>query len=110
MYGYSGNYQYYPQQRPQATFYKGRPVMSEEEVRNTVIDLDGQINIFPDMGHQCIYTKHVDMSGMPVIQKYVLEPAPAIPSSMPQYEELKKEIEMIKKQIGVTNNESDAVL
>ena len=107
MYGFQNNYQYYPQQRPQQTFYKGRPVQSEEEVRNTIIDMDGQVNVFPDLSHQCIYTKHIDMGGMPVVQKYVLETKASAPA---WYDELKAEIKAIKKHMGGMNNEPDAAL
>lgn len=52
---------------------KGRPVGSVEEVRAAQVDFDGSISYFPCMADGSIYTKGIDLNGIPIIQRYVLE-------------------------------------
>ena len=89
------NYNYYPQQQtpqnlqnanPQYLAYqrqvppqlnlKGRPVSSLEEARATSIDFDGSVFYFPDLASKRIYTKHIGMDGIAVLNMYELKEMP----------------------------------
>ena len=67
------------QQMPQLGL-KGRPVSSLEEVRAAQIDFDGSLYVFPDLAHNRIYTKSINMDGTASLNMYELS---QIPSSAP---------------------------
>lgn len=62
--------QFMPQQAP---IIKGRAVTSIDEVRASMIDLDGSLFVFPDMGNKKIHTKQINLDGTATINTYVLE-------------------------------------
>lgn len=48
-------------QQPQ--IIKGRPVSSYDEAKASMIDLDGSLFVFPDIGNKMIYTKQIMLDG-----------------------------------------------
>lgn len=58
---------------PQGTYLKGRPVASMEEARAALIDLDGSIYVFTDIGNKKIYTKQINLDGTATLNTYRLE-------------------------------------
>jgi len=73
-----GNYNNYPfppvrQTNMAMSYLKGRAVSSLDEVKGAMIDMDGQVNVFPDFGHDCVYTKQIGMDGTPIIRKYTID-------------------------------------
>lgn len=52
---------------------KGRVVTSVDEARVAQIDLDGSISYFPSPREDYIYTKCIDMNGLPVFKTYKLQ-------------------------------------
>lgn len=77
-YYYNPNYtQPYQQRYPQElltvmNYLKCRPVTSFDEVKAAQIDLDGSLNVFPDIGNKKIYTKQIKPDGTADYQVYVL--------------------------------------
>lgn len=61
----------------QGIYLKGRAVTGIEEVRGTIIDQDGSLFIFPDIGHNKIYTKQINIDGIATINSFALEKMPA---------------------------------
>lgn len=63
------------QQMPQQSmmWLKGRLVSSLDEVKASVVDMDGSDTYFPHPASNSIYTKCIDMQGNSVIKHYVLE-------------------------------------
>ena len=63
------------QQMPQQPmmYLKGRLVSSLDEVKASVVDMDGSETYFPHPASNSIYTKCIDMQGNSVIKHYVLE-------------------------------------
>lgn len=57
-------------QQPQGIYLKGRAVTGIEEVRGTIIDQDGSLFIFPDIGHNKIYTKQINIDGTATINSF----------------------------------------
>lgn len=62
--------QFVAQQTP---VLKGRAVTSIDEVRGSMIDLDGSLFVFPDLGNKKIHTKQINLDGTATISTYVLE-------------------------------------
>lgn len=109
--------QFMPQQAP---IIKGRAVTSIDEVRASMIDLDGSLFVFPDMGNKKIHTKQINLDGTATINTYMLEkpilqPQPDEPTQDPfsqtkNYAErselnqavksLTQRIDDLKKEIG----------
>lgn len=56
---------------------QGRVVASIDEVRAAQVALDGSVSYFPSPGEAKIYAKGIDMQGLPYIQVYELQQAPA---------------------------------
>ena len=80
---------------------KGRIVSSLEEVKASQVDFDGSITYFPCVAENCIYTKGIDLNGLPIIQKYVLEqPAPP-----PQYVTMEMLEQRLSELKGAMNYE-----
>ena len=63
------------QQMPQQQMMglKGRLVSSLDEVKASVVDMDGSETYFPHPASNSIFTKCIDMQGNSVIKHYVLE-------------------------------------
>lgn len=88
------NYNYYPQAQTPSTGYntpqyprtpqnipmgpglKGHPVSSLEEVRAVTVDFDGSVFFFPDLANRRIYTKQINLDGMPLYKMYELSEIP----------------------------------
>jgi hypothetical protein len=84
------NYNYYPQQTQQQSYYpqpsyrmtspvsglKGRLVASFEEARAAAIDFDGSIFYFPDLANRRIYTKQIKIDGTATLNMYELKEIP----------------------------------
>ena len=66
------NYQNYVNQMQQ-NLIKGRAVTSIDEVKGSMIDLDGSLFVFPDIGNNKIHTKQINLDGTATIRTYVLE-------------------------------------
>lgn len=52
---------------------KCRAVTSFDEAKAAMIDLDGSMTIFTDLGHNRIYTKQINLDGTATLNSYVLE-------------------------------------
>lgn len=63
------------QQMPQQQMMglKGRFVSSLDEVKASVVDMDGSETYFPHPASNSIYTKCIDMQGNSVIKHYILD-------------------------------------
>lgn len=55
---------------------KGRMVSGLEEARAAQIDFDGSVSYFPCPSEGKIYTKSIDLNGMPVFMTYAVQEAP----------------------------------
>lgn len=67
--------QQYPQFAPNnqgQNFIKCRAVTSIDEAKASIIDLDGSINVFTDIGNKKIYTKQINLDGTATLKTYVL--------------------------------------
>ena len=53
-------------------FMKCRAVTSIDEAKASMIDLDGSINVFTDIGNKKIYTKQMNLDGTATLKTYVL--------------------------------------
>ena len=53
-----------------------RPVSSIEEAKASPIDFDGTVFYFPDLANKRIYTKHIGMDGIAVLNMYELKEMP----------------------------------
>lgn len=62
-----------PQQNMQPNFLKGRAVTSIDEAKAALIDLDGSLHIFTDIGNNCIYTKQINLDGTATLKTYRLD-------------------------------------
>ena len=76
-YYYNPNYQPFQERYPRdiqasMNYLKCRPVTSFDEVKAAQIDLDGSLNVFPDIGNKKIYTKQIKPDGTADYQVYVL--------------------------------------
>ena len=86
-------------QQPQGIYLKGRAVTGIEEVRGTIIDQDGSLFIFPDIGHNKIYTKQINIDGTATINSFTLEKTPV------QTEQKYVEVEQMNKIINSFNQQ-----
>ena len=86
-------------QQPQGIYLKGRAVTGIEEVRGTIIDQDGSLFIFPDIGHNKIYTKQINIDGTATINSFALEKTPI------QTEQKYVEVEQMNKIINSFNQQ-----
>ena len=86
-------------QEPQGIYLKGRAVTGIEEVRGTIIDQDGSLFIFPDIGHNKIYTKQINIDGTATINSFALEKTPV------QTEQKYVEVEQMNKIINDFNQQ-----
>lgn len=70
--------QYRPTYSPSTANWNSRirPVSSIEEVRASSIDFDGSVFYFPDSAHKKIYTKQIDLDGLPLLHMYELKEIP----------------------------------
>lgn len=75
---------------------KGRPVSSLEEVRAAQIDFDGSVFIFPDLAHNKIYTKQINLDGTAALNMYSLADIPTPESQYITREEFYKVLDELK--------------
>lgn len=73
------------QMQPTFSGIKGKPVGGEDEARNTIIDMDGSVFLFPDLQNGKVYTKQMNPETFaPIFRVYKLEDAtPLIPAPAP---------------------------
>lgn len=102
-----------PMQQPQmANYIKCRAVTSFDEAKASMIDLDGSIHIFADIGNGKIYTKQINLDGTATLKTYALdepEPIPAVkperqPEPIPDFvkhEELESVCRALNERISV---------
>ncbi len=57
-------------------FVKCRAVTSIDEAKASIIDLDGSINVFTDIGNKKIYTKQINLDGTASLKTYILQEEP----------------------------------
>lgn len=98
----------YVPQTPQAGL-KGRPVSSLEEVRAAQIDFDGSLFVFPDLAHNRIYTKTINMDGTASLNMYELsqiptETATIETSNFVTREEFNEAIKSLKETLASTKD------
>lgn len=97
---------------------KCRAVTSFDEAKAAMIDLDGSMTIFTDLGHSRIYTKQINLDGTATLNSYVLEkpeePMPEVTKQTEErintiecaIEELRKELNNVKSNASDGNNKS----
>lgn len=95
---------------------KCRAVTSIDEAKAAMIDLDGSMTIFTDLGHNRIYTKQINLDGTATLNSYVLE-QPETPKTnnielrLKNLEDivgyLKGEIEDVKSNANISNDKSN---
>lgn len=73
-----------PQVNP--NMLKCRAVTSIDEAKASIIDLDGSVHVFTDLGNKKIYTKQINLDGTATLNTYVLEqPIPVKAEETPLY-------------------------
>lgn len=89
---------------------KGRPVASVDEVKAAQIELDGSMTYFPCPAERAIYTKAIDLNGMPIIQTYKLaNNAGPNYATFEQFEQLQERLAAVETTLkGAKRNESYA--
>ena len=103
---YQPNYQAQNNQQigTQMQILKGRPVSSFDEAKASMIDLDGSLFIFTDIGNKRIYTKQIMMDGTAELKTYVLEEQPNMMKEVKQNKNdiyvLKSDFERAMEQIN----------
>lgn len=92
---------------------KCRAVTSIDEAKAAMIDLDGSMTIFTDLGHNKIYTKQINLDGTATLNSYVLETEPQKPDLEERFKKiegailaLKGEIENVKSYTNISNDKS----
>lgn len=93
-------------------------VTSIDEAKAAMIDLDGSMTIFTDLGHNKIYTKQINLDGTATLSSYALE-EPVVQTQDTEVIEdrfkkietailvLKGEIENVKSNANVSNDKSN---
>lgn len=66
----------YQPQKPM--FIKCRAVTNFDEAKASIIDLDGSINVFTDIGNKKIYTKQINLDGTATLNTYILQEQPQV--------------------------------
>lgn len=61
-----------PVQQPVPLVIKGRPVSSFDEVKASIIDMDGSLFVFTDIANKMIHTKQIALDGTADIKTYRL--------------------------------------
>lgn len=80
-------------------FVKCRAVTSIDEAKASMIDLDGSIHVFTDLGNKKIYTKQINLDGTATLNTYVLQENPEpIPTSAPAPIERQEDLSGYVKQ------------
>lgn len=74
-----------------------RPVTSIDEVKAASISFDGSIFYFPDVGHNCIYTKQINLDGTSTISIYQQA---SIPVEKPTNEEVSVENFITREELN----------
>lgn len=103
---YQPNYQAQNNQQigTQMQILKGRPVSSFDEAKASMIDLDGSLFIFTDIGNKRIYTKQIMMDGTAELKTYILEEQPNMMKEVKQNKNdiyvLKSDFERAMEQIN----------
>lgn len=95
------------------TCLKGRPVSSLEEARAAQIDFDGSLHVFPDLAHNRIYTKAINIDGTASLNMYELSQIPSDTqkietSDFVTREEFDNAVAQIKDALTQVNTTSDA--
>lgn len=81
------------QQQQNIQILKGRPVSSLEEARASMIDLDGSLFVFTDVGNKKIYTKQIMLDGTAELKTYEL-----VEQNKTQAEHKNNDYECVSKQ------------
>ncbi len=65
-------------------FVKARSVTSIDEAKASIIDPDGSLHVFVDIGNKSIYTKQINLDGTATLNTYTLQeiPKPATDTAM----------------------------
>lgn len=93
-------------------------VTSIDEAKAAMIDLDGSMTIFTDLGHNKIYTKQINLDGTATLNSYALEKPVSQAQNTEVIEDrlkkletsilvLKGEIENVKSNANVSNDKSN---
>lgn len=100
---------YYPQTNTAAGFaLKGRPVSSLEEVRAAQIDFDGSLFVFPDIAHNRIYTKQVQLDGNASLRMYELAEIPTTVNATDMRNYVtREELKEILREVGIPSTQPD---
>lgn len=89
-------------QQPHGIYLRGRAVTGIEEVRGAIIDQDGSLFIFPDIGHNKIYTKQINIDGTATINSFALEKPPVqTERKYVEVEQMNEIINNFNKQIQI---------
>lgn len=93
--------QIHPIQNPNSGLMKCRAVTSADEAKASIIDPDGSLHVFVDVGNKAIYTKQINLDGTATLNTYALQTKPAEPVERPA--------EQIDTMLFVKQEELDAV-
>lgn len=92
------------QQQQQPNFPSIKPVTGIEEVRASSISFDGSVSYFSDKANNKIYTKFIDLNGLPQIQIYKLEQNPISENNNNNIDNKefvsRKEFDILQEKIG----------
>lgn len=105
--------QYEQFQDPARNLVKCRAVTSIDEAKAAMIDLDGSMTIFTDLGHGKIYTKQINLDGTATLNSYALEAQSGAEASetriKARFEEIESDIKALREEIkDVKSNAVDA--
>ena len=101
--------------QPSYSGIKGKPVTGEEEAKNTIIDMDGSVFVFPDIQNGKVYTKQMNPETFAsIFRVYKLDDATqSIPTpsqiDMTQFAK-QEEVENIKGTISSIQSMIDALI
>lgn len=105
--------QYEQFQDPARNLVKCRAVTSIDEAKAAMIDLDGSMTIFTDLGHGKIYTKQINLDGTATLNSYALEAQNGTETSETRFETrfagIENDIKMLREEIeDVKSSAADA--
>ena len=85
------------QQMPQQSMMglKGRLVSSLDEVKASVVDMDGSETYFPHPASNSIFTKCIDMNGNAIIKHYILKDV-----NDSKLDPVKEELDKLNKRVS----------
>lgn len=60
-------------QKPKNEYLQGHPIEREDQLHDVIVGLDGRVSIFPFFAENAIYTKNLNIDGLPEYKRYILD-------------------------------------